>query len=845
MNNRLFLYLSQTRAFWWLRAAVKRVFFRIEANLFGFRYRLREEKSNYQPLRQILRITQKPLFFAIGFAALLQYLDPHLTPYYQKVGISLPQNGDYVTFLGAISSIGGVFIGLYYAGISAVGSAIYARVPNNVRDLLAQERFGNVYMRFLSFLTFLGLVLIAFHLSGQPRIFLAIFFMGISAGIGIFAFVKLGQRAFYFFDPTALSHPIFDQLQHSLGMVKAGGFQWLDRNFQDHAHKQASATLDTLETLADITSKESHLSGKPFVELCQNLLRFLINYEHAKQRIPTDSAWYKQRYEHHDWYRTEDSRVAIAHQTGTTLQPDVTNDKEWVEGRVVPILKNCIEINLAAQKCTQVLSLLDYLDAYLKRLAREGEIHRAFTLLERLTSPVLSEFASQTNGKLVQGEVLEKLAIAERFASFPITIALGYREKLQKLDRQLLERMVSAVRWDDEISIYDQGFSIGFLERLEWFKPRLAFEKHVEGGYVSPLWYRTELIRQVEADQFSANTKALVSTGDAFYRSSISKALSFKHPWLAAAIMSREWEYWHKIGDQLSMWPEKWSNLSEDRRITGLPWSEFDVRILRSDSESRQAELLKLMSQQNILLALLSRPEGFPDYAGQFLHTSGEVAFDALLTNNIGLLKSVFETYLFGCLLRFNSLRPKSTSTDWRAQQEIKIAAAALLDVMDISGYGRLLADYYGNDALWNEVTAAWNKYLAEKHDQSPVPLLGAAVALTEAAFEIPHRSILRTTWKQKIEWKLSDVPRHKVYHRGSLGSDIVIDHDSALVRLFARDRYGSLHDGVDIFIEFYLRNLDGAKDLDFGWRRRDLQDSLQRENRRRSKTRNDKMENK
>jgi hypothetical protein len=164
---------------------------------------------------------------------------------------------------------------------------------------------------------------------------------------------------------------------------------------------------------------------------------------------------------------------------------------------------------------------------------------------------------------------------------------------------------------------------------------------------------------------------------------------------------------------------------------------------------------------------------------------------------------------------------------------------------MDISGYGRLLADYYGNDALWNEVTAAWNKYLAEQHDQSPVPVLAAAVALTEAAFEIPHRSVLRTTWKQKIEWKLSDVPRHKVYHRGSLGSDTVIDHESALVRIFARDRYGSFHDGVDIFIAFYLRSPDGAKELDFGWKRRDLQDSLARENRRRSKNLGEKVENK
>jgi len=836
VNNSLFLYLSQARLFWWLRALNTRLSFWIEAQIFGFRYGAKEEKSNYQSLRQLFSITQKPLLIAVGFGSLLQYIDPYLYPYYQKLGISVPDDGDYVTLLATISGIGGVFIGLYYAGISAVGSAIYARVPNNVRDLLAQERFGNVYMRFLSFLTFLGLVLIGLRLSGLPRIYLTIPVITVSAGLGIFAFVKLGQRAFYLFDPTTLSYHIFDQLQHWLGMVKAGGFRWLDRTFQNHAYRQASTTLDTLETLADITAKETHLNGKPFIDLCQNLLHFLIHYEHAKPYIPTDSAWYEQRYQHHDWYRTEDSRVAIAHQTGTTLQPDVTNDKQWVERRVIPILKKCIEINLAEERYTEVLGLLGYLDAYFKRLAQEGEVGRAFMLLESLTAAVLNQFATQTDSKLVTEEVLEKVGIAERFALFPITVALGYREKVEKLSRQLIEEMVSSVQWDKDTSIYRQGFPTYCLERLEWFKPRLAFEKQVEGGYVSPFWYRTELIRQVEADNLSDNTKALVSTGATFYGSSISKALSFKRPWLAAAIMSREWEYWHKIGDQLRMWPQKWTNLSDDRRVEGLPWSQVDIDGLRSDSESRQEELLKLMSQQNLLLSLLSRPQGFPDYAGQFLHTSGEVAFDALLNNKRELLESVFAPYLFGCLLRFDNLRPKSISMDWRVQQEFKIAAAALMDVMDISGYARLLADYHGNEVLWEKVASAWNNYLAQKTEQSPVPLLLGVVVVTEAPLEIPHRGVLRTTWKQKIEWKLRDVPRHEVYHRGSLGSDTVIDHTSALVRIFAREPYGSFHDGIDIFIAFYLRNLDGAKDLDFGWKRRDLQDSIQRENRRRSR---------
>ena len=145
MNSGLFLYLSQTRAFWWLRSAVRTISFWIEAKAFALRYGVEEEKSNYQSLRHLFSVTQKPLLIGVASAILLQFIDPYLYPYYQKLKIGVPDDSDYVTYLATISGIGGIFIGLYYAGISAVGSAIYAKVPNNVRDLLAQERFGNVY----------------------------------------------------------------------------------------------------------------------------------------------------------------------------------------------------------------------------------------------------------------------------------------------------------------------------------------------------------------------------------------------------------------------------------------------------------------------------------------------------------------------------------------------------------------------------------------------------------------------------------------------------------------------------------------------------------------------------
>jgi hypothetical protein len=834
MNKTLFLYLSQTRTYWWFRKVLLRISFWFERKVFGVRHDIKDEINNYSSLRSIFGLIDKPLFIAIGFAGFLQYIDPHLHSYFQKVNLHVPEDTDYVTFLAAISSIGGIFIGLYYTGISVVGGAIYAKVPNDIRGLLARERLGNVYMRFLSFLTFLCLVLIALRISSLPRIYVAVPIVTLAAGIGIFSFVKLGQRAFNLFDPTALSYHIFEQLQHWLETVKAGGFLWMDNSFQHHAYRQASAELDTLETLADLTAKEIHLNGSPFINLSKNILKFLIYYEHAKCKIPTDSRWYEQQYQHPDWYCTDDSRVSIAYQTGTAIQPDVTSNNKWIEDRVLKVITRCIKVNLTTARYSEVLDLFQYLNAYIGSLAIMGELDRAFSLLEVLVSTVVDAVAKEP----VEVEVLENLSIIQQSASLTIVMALEYRKSLEKLNRQNIVLRIASIRWGNNSSIYNVGFPAYCLSRLEWFRPRLAFEEEVEGHQITPAWYKLELILQVEAEQFVSNVGSLVSKGIEFYTSIFAKLTNLKRPWLAATIMSQELEYWDKIEHQLEMWPEKWAELSQHLKIEGLQWPPFDIEALRKEINLRRKELLKTMSQQNILLALNQRPDGFPDYAGQFLHTSGEVALDALLINDAELLKNVFKPYLVGCLIRFDSLRPKSGSIDWRAQQDFKIASAALLDAMDISGYAKLLADYHGNESLWREVAVGWDEYLTAKADLSPIPTLFAAIALTDAAFEIPHRGILRTTWLQKINQRLQDVPRHEEYHRGYIGSDTEIDHESALVRIFAREPYGSFHNGIDIFITFYLCNLKDAKDLDFGWKRRDLQDTIERENQRTDKAR-------
>ena len=827
MKNSLFMFFSQSKAFWRLRSIIFKVYFWIGTKGFKSRDFAREKTNNFSGLRHLFKLTQLQFLFALTLTILLQLINPHVVGYYKLTFLTIPDDGDYVSFLLTISGIGGAFIGLYYTAVSTIAGSIYAKVPNDLRNLLAEERVGNVYMNFLSFVTFLGMSLVSFRVMGFDRIQLAVPIMLLGSGVGIIAFVKLGQRLFYLFDPTALSLNLLNRLMQFVKMVTAGEYRWDDKAFQNHANKLASSNLDTFETLADITRKEVHLRGKPFISLCKELIKFLMHYENKKSLIPSKSRWYEQKYQHKDWYCSDESSVSIAHQTGTVLSPDISNNKEWVEERLLLIIEQCIVINLKEERYNEVLELFKYIEAYLTLLAKKGRTSQSFDIVERLGTSVLKVISQDSKTQLLKNEVLEKLAIIERFASVPINIAIACGDYINSLDPLRIEKKLNKMSWKKDSDIYNHGFPTYCLSRLEWFKPRLEFELLTDGKRVTPIWYQKELLLQIEADTFVKNGQTLIDKGISLYKLWISKTTETKHPWLVGALMSREWEFWHKVENQMETWSTIWTKISGDRKIEGLPWSNLEINELEQKSKERQQELLELMSKQNLLLAYLKRPNGFPDYAGQFLHTSGEAVLEAILSDNQNLLKNIFPTYLYGCLQCFENLRPDEFKTGWQGERELKIAAAPLLDLLDLSGYAKLMSKYHSNEELWQIIEDTWNEYLKEVGSKSSLPLFAASVSLTESNFELAHRSIMRTNWKMRIERKLSDVPRHEEPSGQFSLTDTVIDHNSALIRIFSRARYGSLFDGIDIFITYFLRTIEGGDELDFGRKRRDLQESL------------------
>ena len=303
-----------------------------------------------------------------------------------------------------------------------------------------------------------------------------------------------------------------------------------------------------------------HLSGKPYADLCKNLLVFLCRYEKIKKLIPTNSLWYKQRNVHPDWYRTSDMETSLAYETASGPRPKLESDPKWIESAILPIVKCCLEINMKEKRYAIVKELLRYLDFYVQRLAEEHQVEYAFGQIGEIFSwSGKLIFVEEENP--VTEELLEYMQICELLAMMPINSLLAYTRSIDKYGQDVIYRRIHRIKWNSEKSIYRVGFPLHILPQLEWMRPMLEFEEKVEGCLVSPTWYLQELITQQEVKNLRTAMICFSEKACDIYKQVIETASSTQYRWLKAVIISTEAEYWNKFNHHMNTLNKFWNDL--------------------------------------------------------------------------------------------------------------------------------------------------------------------------------------------------------------------------------------------------------------------------------------------
>lgn len=337
---------------------------------------------------------------------------------------------------------------------------------------------------------------------------------------------------------------------------------------------------------------------------------------------------------------------------------------------------------------------------------------------------------------------------------------------------------------------------------------QLSFEFHVERFMVSPLWYLQEQLACAISPSYVDSVVA--ACGDIARQTfdALDKKLSEKERlWERAILLSSQLEYENKVAVHFETFSKAWEKLSQGHRIEGLEWPKFHKESIEEGFNARQVSLIREFPNMAIALHQQQRPETIPDFAGQFLHESGEAILESLVDGNAQLFRALFKSYFYGCFLTFDKLKPNGTIPEHRLRGAVSQSLAPIADVLDISGYAYLCSELRGEKEYWEEAKSVWDQFLVGDAETSAARIsqLGAILSLATDPMQAPSRSVLRTRWQMTVNQLISDAVGITDRYAFRYRRDRQINHPSPLVRVIAEGQMGIGCDGIDIFSDLYF----------------------------------------
>ena len=809
MTNVLFSLLAEWKGFWRLREKIRHLTFFVHARVFGFRRVMRERKTEAGVFAKLVRAVLWQLSLAGTIVLALYWLDEKIQPLLVQWGLKPPIDDGYATLLTTIAGIGGVFIGLYYTALSTVSGAIYARVPNNIRNLLEHDQTGNLYINFLSILSFSCIMLVASYVIGLGKIQWIAPFIALFAGVGILSFARLGRQVFNFLDPTYMSWTVIEQLMQFVQMAAHK-----DKNFQHHAYNMANRNIAVLKTLAGICAKETHLRGDSYARFGKRIITFMLFYQRFRCRIPTESLWHEQKYVHKEWYKGGiDSGKMVHHKAGLILSPEIKGNLNWVEDEILPIIQGGIISNIANKERGIARGLLADCEQYSNLLAAMRQVKGAAAVIRTCGNAAVNEVLPSVETVCLLNGQADEMAVLQRAAVMPEHAFISYCNMLLLARKEALTARVKNVKWHRRDGIYREQFPLHLLPCLENLKSHLDFERNVNGEIVTPLWFQAELVLQEEAKQFEESVKIFFEDFPALLAEWRDKAKKSRRPWAIALVVGCELRYNTIIGQRLSELRDAHDSINSGWRIEGSETRKIDFTACEKKHEEHRGKIMREMAVCSPVLLGMSRPEWAPDFPGQFMRHVGDGIFDALVKGDAEFVRAVFASYCIACFQQFDYLKAGDEKQDWRVRIRVRGAFAPLRDLLALSGHARLMSDFHKIPALWEIVVDAWDKNLKDLNFFQQIDIAEFFTAmLTDARHSLgmDAGNQFRFDWQRRISETLENT-RNYNSARGRF-----IDHPSPLVRHCARRGMGMSENGEDIFVLYYLKERSDSKKVDF-----------------------------
>lgn len=802
--------LMSTPTFWRTRQQLQRASFEIAKARSLTHQATRSALKTLDVAWTLIKATALTALIAVATAEALQFIDLVIGP----AGAINPNTYDQL--LQAAAGVTGLLLALSFAAISTLASAMFTRLPSNLRHLFLEMRVTKLSINSLAFITVLCTTALGLRTLGLPPSRLTTIALLLALPSVIVSMTLVARRILDLFDPSSLALEPLQQLLSSAVAAQIGEHRATDPSFQDYQRRRAQEALETLATMVAFAQREEQLRGDSLLRLTNQILRIIPAYLEAKRLIPSTSRWFVQRPRFPAWYRAGSTQLDMATMTESSLRPTLEADHHWVERRILDLTANAYQTMLDDPNSGRPQQLLLQANTTLRSLGEEWDLGIAKEYAGNLLRVTTTSFAHAR--PTLEAEAAARENITDAACALPIAAFLGFATSAAELDLAALAQKIQNLPWESSSGIAALRPRLAQRKLLEQIQRTVIFERDTEGRMITPgRTHATVSLHELNTElraalgdavrSFATGTPATAMTLHAIdvRLGAIACVSGLVFRWL----VERHLAHLREV-------PEMIAQVTAQPNPAPWPWEEWQTTVGQTRA-SIEVELAGML--QN----LARPPEPHRrDLFGEGVHRIGEGSFDALLRNQGDRFAQLFPAYFEGILLTIDHLGALGTG----AEELGVLVPDAMLDLIHLSGYARIGAALHTNRQLWAACRNSWEQYLAD--DNAPQNCQAITLMIERGRLRITPRSTHRTAWQTKMVQTLRRLPQEERQRRGAMVADRVPRHPSRLIQFLGRNGARDYHyDGGIIFRDTYLRRHPACASVRF--QREDLVSQIRR----------------
>lgn len=644
----------------------------------------------------------------------------------------IPPLGTFPTLAVQISAS---LLGFYLASVGIVLGTAYHNVSLGVRQLVLGNPERRMYLGLIGMAIGAGLILILLSSVGMPYGYLTIGVYAFIVSIGGISFVKLAAGVFDLFSPTLLGEEPLRVLGRAINEIELKRLRAKSSELLAHARK-VDRSLRVLKELIAVTRERSSADRESLAILVERLLLRIQLYATKKYLLKPDSPWFLPEYIYPKWIESSHHSVALALQTSTSLQAELSPARDWLERRTAEIVAEALDICVISDNRDASLRITRASSTVVRTLADNYHIEEAISFSQIVRDKCWS----------MSGDNAAGIAVMAEPPLFMIDLLLGWGQAIAQW-RDEVCNVVATTTWSDRNTT---SVAIRGTTRLRVATHRTLREIQAEidvyGKRVTPDWH----LRSVLAGEAILSLREIASRLPGLINEYFVSARPTDSPVVQTCIA---------VGAMQALAKAEFMN-----EALGSAMNALQGLLLEEDSKA-YAEVKefdgKMRSYRDPVLERLAeatpklQPESSklePDLFGQgFYMLVHHTALD-IRSGNLSSLKTIFPKLLISALIFDGYSRSKYLPPHYQLGATM---FDPLIDVLELSGLAMIYEVLRADDSA-TIVKNTWAGILERTGEpQSKAATILDLLDLSEDSFTFgigtSVGSLRRTEWKTAL----------------------------------------------------------------------------------------------